>query len=211
MKHLKKVMLMPLMIGLMLSCEQKNEIKKLDRVTELTNQVVASTQFNSLQIKVADLDLAASKYVDVEKNSIVIPFVGRDDTKGLVAVFDANDGLRGVMEFEALTKIDSDQIYPALQNGTFNGSFIYRIGVGKISLQLENSKVISSSMARKDGSAMAFACRGLDETGGALDCAGARFENMNWAQQVFCVWQFVPCMAKLVLFCIIDGCTVQYV
>ena len=210
MKHLKKVIVVPLLIGLILSCEQKNEIKKLDRVTELANQVVSSVQFTSLKIKPNDLNLAGANYVDNNKNSIVIPYVGRDDRKGVVAIFDENDGLRGVMEFEALTNVGPDQILSELQNGTFNGTFVYRIGIGKMTLQLENSKVTSSSMARTDGSAMAFKCREFDETGGALDCAGARFEQMDWAQQAFCVWSFVPCMAKLVLFCIIDGCTVQY-
>ena len=124
MKHINKVLVIPLLIGLILSCEQKNEIKKLDRVTELTNQVVSSIQFTSLKIKLSDLNLAASKYVDIEKNSIVIPFVGRDNRKGVVAIFDGNDDLKGVMEFEALTNVESDQIYSELQKLNVNISDI---------------------------------------------------------------------------------------
>jgi hypothetical protein len=210
MKHLNKVIVLPLLIGILLSCEQKNEIKP-DRLSELTTQVVSSIQFTSLKIKLSDLNFADAKYVDVSRSSIMIPFAGRDDRKGVVAIFDSSDLIKGVIEFEALTNADPDHIYTELKNGTFNGTFNYRVGVGKMSFQLQNSKVISSSMARMDGSQTAFKCRDMDETGGALDCAGARLENMSWYEQTACFMSFAICMANLVIRCLTDGCTVQYV
>jgi hypothetical protein len=206
MKYLKKVIVLPLMIGLVLACGQKNEIK-LDRVTELTNQVVSSIQFTSLQIKLSDLNLAGSQYVDVEKNSIAIPFVGRDARKGLVAIFDEDDGLKGVMEFEALTTVAPNQIYTELKNGRFNGTFVFRMGMGKISLQLENSKVISSVMARMDGSTIAF--KKCDATS-ALDCARAKIEQMNWFDWMLCNLEFIVCLTREVIKCVFDGCNNDY-
>jgi hypothetical protein len=204
MRHLKKVIVMPILIGLIFSCEQKNEIKP-DRLGELTTQVVSSAEFNRLQLTLSDLNLAGSQYVDVHKNSIAIPFVGRDDRKGVVAMFDENDVLRGLMEFEALTNVDSDHMYVEFRDRTLNGTFAFRTGLGKMVIQLENSRPISSSMARTDGSA--FACRLWDEV---IACAYFSFDQMNYLDQTICILSFAPCIARLVLLCLLDGCMFNF-
>lgn len=76
-------------------------------------------------------------------------------------------------------------------------------------LNMEKSKIISSRVAKTSASGRALACNGLSEPGGALDCAGARLENMNWFDAAICYATFVPCMAQLVVSCAIDGCAVQ--
>jgi hypothetical protein len=205
MKTLIKLFVLPLLIGLM-SCEQKNEIK-LDRLTELTNRVTSSTQFTSLKIKLTDLNLEGSNYVNASKNSISIPFAGLDDRKGVLAVFGPNDALAGVLEFEVLTTVAPDQIDSELRNGRFNGTLVLRVGVSEFSFQLENSKVKSSSLARMDNSALAFVCRLPDEL---LACIVNSINNMDWFERTYCYTSYLTCMANLAIMCMSDGCMFNF-
>jgi hypothetical protein len=188
------------------SCEQNSELSRVDDPRRLADVTVASSKFKNLDVSVSNLNTSASKFINDERRSILIPFRGIDDRKGVIALFSDQYTLIEVAMYEVKTSIPSEMVFDALKNETFDGTFIFLDENARIEIAMERSKIISSKGSKYFISGRGLSCNGMTEPGGALDCAGNRLVNMNWFDAAICYASFVPCMAQLVVSCMIDGC-----
>lgn len=209
MKSLTKVLTsIALLSFTIFSCDQENEISSTNRLSVLTKQTLSSSKFLNLDIPLTKLNANASQYVNNEEKSIFIPFNGLDDRNGIIAIFNKANMLLEVAEYQAITIVSADQVYSELRNGNFKGTFVFRLESGEIRLNMEKSKIISK-VEKTVTSGRTSACNGFTQPGGALDCAGQRLENMNWVDATICYASFVPCMAQLIISCMVDKCAIQ--
>jgi hypothetical protein len=191
-----------------ISCDQDQEIEasQNDRVSTLVEVALTSSKFQNLNISVSELDIKKAKYINADENSIAIPFVGYADKKAIITIFNKENSILAIAAYEAITNVPADQIYEELKNGSFNGTFEFKMEIGEMKIEMLKSKIISKAMTINNPVAK---CNGWSEPGGPLDCAGARLENMNWWDAGWCYATFGYCMAQLAISCWIDDCVVK--
>lgn len=210
MKKIPKIFgILILISSLSISCEQQNDIKPVNQILDLANQVTSSSKFQNLNIPLKSISLENSQFISPEKKSLFIPFKGSDVRKGVIAIFSSENKLIAVAFYEAVTSVSADLIYSELKNESFLGDFIFQTEDGTLKVSMEKSKIISSKVAKSDIAGRISECNGITQQGGALDCAGARLQDMNWFDKSICYIGFMPCMAQLVISCAIDGCAVE--
>lgn len=193
---------------LALSCAQDNGIDQQSELTVLSNRMLDSESFSSLDISANLLDAGQVQFTGPDKKSVVIPFRGNTN-KGIVGLFNDRGELRTVGYFEAVTGLSSQETYKELKSGDFNGGFIFRYENVSLEITLEKSKIIRSKGTNSLKTGRSMECRSWDGYGGVLWCAGSRLENMNWFDATLCYASFPSCMAALVISCGIDGCAIQ--
>ncbi len=196
-----------ILIGVsIISCEQEPSVKPSDQLGTLTDKIISSRTFLNLDIPVNSLYVTGSLFINAEKRSVLIPFKGWDDRKGIIALFNDDQEILTVVSYEAVTDTPSDLIYDELKSGSFSGTMIFRDEAGDLEINMQNSRIVSSKSIDRNITGRTLACAGMTEQGGPLWCAGARLENMNWFDAALCYASFMACMAELVISCAIDGC-----
>lgn len=211
MKLVRPIVVLLLISTFSISCEQGNDVNPTIQLSEYTNSVINSSKFTSLGLSVASLNLAGSQLSKTKYTFLTIPFEGMDERKGLLAHFNEKNQVISVTIFEAISNLPIDQIELKMKNMEYTGGFSFETEDGRVQLNLENSKIVSSKVITKNKSNAKEGpkCNDITEPGGAYDCAGARFEQMNPVDKFFCVATgYVPCFAQLVVSCIWDKCVV---
>lgn len=189
-----------------------NEIDNRGRLQELTDRVIASNDFEELDIPLSTLNIERSQFIGPDMDDIFMPFNGIDERKGVIALFNDKKEITSVVFFEVLTNVQTHLIESQIKNGNFNGTFLFRSKAGSGQLNLVDSKIVSqTTTSNKVGDqAQVQECKDITKPGGAYDCAGARFAQMNVSETIACVaGGFVPCFAWLVISCLEDGCVVS--
>jgi hypothetical protein len=198
-----------IIISAFISCEQQDEIKPVNEIEPLTNSVVASDQFKNLGVPLTSLNIKSTQFTTSKKRSLVIPFLGLEDRKGILAFFDNKQNLVYIAIVETQTAIPSDLISSEIENGRFKGQFKFTTETGSLQLSLENSRIVGSHTVRTANARKEPKCNDITKKGGAYDCAGARIEKRNWFDKSLCYINFGYCFAEEVISCALDGCTVN--
>jgi hypothetical protein len=198
------------MISLFISCEQQDEIAPINETEALTNSVIASDQFKNLGVSLTSLNVKHSQFTTSKKKSLVIPFHGQEDKKGVLALFNDKHDLIYIAVIETKTSIPTDQIPSEIETGNFRGDFTFTTETGSLQVSLENSVITGSRTTRSLHAARKEPkCNDITKKGGAYDCAGARIQKLNWFDKSICYINFGYCFAEEVISCAIDGCTVD--
>lgn len=168
----------------------------------LATAVQNSDELESLGISPQELASDQAEFVN-GSSSVIIPFVGQEHKKAIIATTDGST-LTNIKTLEVYTNYTASQMQAQLEAGTFNATIHYYGGPGvNVDLSIVNSVIqIEDVVDTNTGG-----CKGATERGGAFDCFGERLEKMNWLERIDCYMNFVPCLAKGVLSCIIDDCT----
>jgi hypothetical protein len=196
-------------IGAFISCEQQDEIKPVNAIEPLTNFVVASDQFKNLGVPVTSLNTKHTQFTTSKRKSLVIPFNGQEDTKGILAFFDDKQHLVYIALVETQSSTPSDLIPIEIERGRFKGQFKFTTEMGSLQLSIENSTIVGSQITRTANARKEPKCNDITKRGGAYDCAGARIQKRNWFDKSLCYISFGYCFAEEVISCAIDGCTVN--
>lgn len=202
----RQVISLVLILSVLFSCEEQPRLAAVDRLQQLTKQSLMSEDFKSLNVSLSGLNYEASAFINANENSIFIPFYGSDNRRGIIALFNDANVLRSMVEYEVITDVAVEDIYSSLISKTFAGRFHFRTPEGEIELMTERSRVVSS-VVRRVSSGRVSDCNYITESGGALDCAGSRIENMNWFKKTLCYIDFLPCLIEESISCWIDGCS----
>jgi hypothetical protein len=198
-----------IMISLFISCEQQDEVAPVHETASLTNSIIASDQFKNLGVPLTSLNVSNSQFTTSKKKSLVIPFDGQEDKKGVLALFNDQYELLYIAIIETQTSIPTDQIPSEIDNGKFHGDFTFTTETGSLQLSLENSTITGSRTTRSATARKEPRCNDITRRGGAYDCAGARIQKRNWFDKSICYINFGYCFAEEVISCAIDGCTVD--
>lgn len=198
-----------IMISLFISCEQQDEIAPVNETEPLANSVIASDQFKNLGVPLTSLNVKNSQFTTSKKKSLVIPFNGQEDKKGILALLNEQYDLIYIAIIETQTSIPTDQIPSEIEIGKFSGDFIFTTETGSLQLSLENSIITGSRTTRSATARKEPKCNDITKKGGAYDCAGARIQKRNWFDKSICYINFGYCFAEEVISCAIDGCTVD--
>lgn len=189
-----------------ISCDTMPE-PEINSIDVLTSKVLESSNFDALGISPNELNIQASQFTTSEKEAIYIPYAGESLGKGIVALFDkASYKIRTVAQFEIKMEGDLNNFQESMGNGTFNGEMTFINSSYNLHFELRNSKILKKSVTKQ---ARALACGPMSQPGGALDCAGARLEQMNYWDKAFVYLSgFMPWLAQETISCMIDGCVV---
>ena len=198
-----------IMISLFISCEQQDKIAPVNETESLTNSVITSEQFKNLGVPLTSLNVQNSQFTTSKKKSLVIPFSGQEDKKGVLALFNDQYDLVYIAIIETQTSIATDQIPSEIETGKFRGDFIFTTETGSLQLSLENSTITRSRTTRSATARKEPKCNDITRRGGAYDCAGARIQKLNWFDKSLCYVNFMYCFGEEVISCAIDGCTVN--
>ncbi|MCZ8020213.1 MAG: hypothetical protein O9302_03280 [Cyclobacteriaceae bacterium] len=201
----KGALALTLISFLSISCEQENLKPAESKIDKLTKEVLSSNAFQNLNIATSELNTSDVRFTNANENAIVISYKGLEGKKGVLALLNEKSEIRSVTYFEAITDAPADLIFSQLQEGKFNGTFVFGGEFGELRLDVEQSKVISQS-AIENKNARNAKCAGITEKGGALDCAGKRIADKNWFDATICYVEFMICLAQETISCAIDGC-----
>ena len=190
------------------SCDEQQTSRRNDDLLYFKNTIVSSGKLESLDIDPDELDLDKIAFVNSEKLSLFIPFFADQSGKsGVIGFFGVNKNLKGLTTFKIVTSTRQDEFETAMRNNAFDASLTVTSEYGSVNVRYEKSKLKEiSSSSRKLSTAE---CNGFTQSGGPLDCAGLRLENMNWFDKAICYTSFMVCMGQLVGSCIVDNCEVN--
>jgi hypothetical protein len=200
-----------LVSSLALSCEHESVNTRPNQISKLATKITSSSGFRNMNISLSDLNVGNAHFINKEENSVVIPYLGMDGKRGILALFDKDFEVRTVIYFEVMSSLDPNQVQSKMESGEFNGSFIIGNEYGRLQLNLERSKLVSRSTIRNEDArtSKVAECNDITQPGGAYDCAGARIQNLNWVDKIACYAFFVECFALNVASCIVDDCEVS--
>ena len=196
-------------ISLFMSCEQQNEVVPVHETESLANYVVASNDFKNLGVPVTSLNIRNTQFTTSKRKSIVIPFHGQEDRKGIITLFDKKQNLVYIAIIETQSNVPADLIPSEIENGKFTGQFKFTTETGSLQLSLESSRIVGTETIRAANARQEPKCNDITKRGGAYDCAGARIQKRNWFDKSICYINFGYCFAEEVISCAIDGCTVN--
>jgi hypothetical protein len=189
-----------------ISCDTMPE-PEVNSIDVLTSNVLKSSSFKALGVAPNDLNIQSSQFTTSEKEAIYIPYAGESLGKGIVALFDKNSyKIQTVVQFEIKMDGDLNKFKESMENGTFNGEMTFINSNYNVQFELKNSKMLKKSISKQS---RASACGPMSQPGGALDCAGARLEQMNWLDSAAVYLSgFMPWLVQEVASCLLDGCVV---
>lgn len=203
----KLFVLLAAICSLTISCEQEINVVPSNRINDLTSKVISNSSFLNLDIPLSSINIGSSQFVSKEENGIFIPMKDKTTDAGIIALFNDKSEITSIAFYQLQTTTQSDLVIDEIKAGKFNGSFTLQNETANLRINIEKSKIVSDSYeSRANGRNVT--CNGMTERGGALDCAGARLEAMNWFDAALCYASFGGCFGASVISCAIDGCEV---